>query len=159
MGQIYGCTPENGVWVIPGSHKLGKVDIKAKIAAAGTVYLPDAVPMVCSPGDVVISNRQLLHGSFANTSDQWRVTVNMGCLPKESVLGVRGGGIVSAEMTYDEAHIEKRSRAIALAIDARRQKYPDETPFVYKPFADRNVVWNQAARASLHNYSVMDMSV
>jgi hypothetical protein len=159
MGQIYGCTPENGVWVISGSHKLGKVDIKAKIAAAGTIYLPDAVPMVCSPGDVVISNRQLLHGSFANTSDQWRVTVNMGCLPKKSVLGVRGGGIVSAEMTYDEAHIEKRSRAIAFAIDARRQKYPDERPFVYKPFADQNVVWNQAARASLHDYSVMDMSV
>lgn len=159
MGQIYGCTPENGVWVIPGSHKLGKIDIKAKTEAAGTTYLPDAVPMVCDPGDVVISNRQLLHGSFANTSDQWRVTVNMGCLPKKSVLGVRGGGIVSAEMTYDEAHIEKRSRAIAYAIDARRQKYPDETPFEYKPFAGRNLVWDEAARASLHDYSVMDMSV
>ena len=47
---------------------------------------------------------------------------------EEAVLGVRGGGIVSAEMTYDEAHIEKRSRAIAYAIDARRQKYPDEAP-------------------------------
>ena len=62
-------------------------------AAAGTTYLPDAVPMVCNPGDVVISNRQLLHGSFANTSDKWRVTVNMGCLPRQSVIGVRGGGV------------------------------------------------------------------
>ena len=159
MGQIYGSRPENGVWVIPGSHKLGKVDIKAKTAAAGTIYLPDAVPMVCNPGDVVISNRQLLHGSFANTSDKWRVTVNMGCLPRTSVLGVRGGGIVSDEMTYDEAHIEKRSRAIAYAINARRQKYPDEVPFVYAPFADQNIVWDEAARASLHDYSVMDMSV
>ena len=51
--------------------------------------------MICNPGDVVISNRQLLHGSFANTSENWRVTVNMGCLPKSSVLGVSGGGIVS----------------------------------------------------------------
>ncbi|MBT4491361.1 MAG: phytanoyl-CoA dioxygenase, partial [Rhodospirillaceae bacterium] len=23
MGQLYGCTPANGVWVVPGSHKLG----------------------------------------------------------------------------------------------------------------------------------------
>ena len=159
MGQIYGCTPENGVWVIPGSHKLGKVDIKAKTAAAGTTYLPDATPMVCNPGDVVISNRQLLHGSFANTSDKWRVTVNMGCLPRQSVIGVRGGGIVSAEMTYDEVHIEKRSRAIAYAIDARRQKYPGEEPFAYAPFAGHNIVWDQEARETLHDYSVMDMSV
>ena len=159
MGQIYGCTPENGVWVVPGSHKLGKVDIKTKVAEAGTTFLPDAIPMVCNPGDVVISNRQLLHGSFANTSDKWRVTVNMGCLPRKSVLGVRGGGIVSEEMTYDEAHIEKRSRAIAYAIDARRQRYPDETPFDYAPFSGQNILWDQAARVSLHDYSFMDMSV
>ena len=76
--------------------------------------------MVCAPGDVVISNRQLLHGSFP-TERPMAGHHNMGCLPREAVLGVRGGGIVSAEMTYDEAHIEKRSRAIAYAIDARRQ--------------------------------------
>ena len=60
---------------------------------------------------------------------------------------------------YDEAHIEKRSRAIAYAIDARRQRYPDETPFDYAPFSGQNILWDQAARASLHDYSVMDMSV
>ena len=62
-------------------------------------------------------------------------------------------------MTYDEVHISKRSRVIAYAIDARRQKYPDEEPFVYEPFADQNIVWDQEARASLHDYSLMDMSV
>ena len=159
MGQIFGCTPENGVWVVPGSHKVGKVDIKAKVAEGGTIYFPDAVPMVCNPGDVVISNRQLLHGSFANTSDKWRVTVNMGCLPRQSVLGIRGGGIVSEKMTYDAEHIEQRSRVIAYAIDARHQRYPEEMPFVYLPFADQKIVWDHTARASLHDYSLMDMSV
>ena len=133
MGQIYGCTSENGVWVIPGSHKLGKLNIEAKTAEAGSIYFPDAIPMICNPGDVVISNRLLLHGSFANTSDKWRVTVNMGCLPYKSVLGARGGGIVSEEMTYAAAHIDKRSRVIGYAIDARRQKYPDEKSYEYKP--------------------------
>ena len=27
MMQLYGCNSENGLWVIPGSHKLGKADI------------------------------------------------------------------------------------------------------------------------------------
>ncbi|MBH69196.1 MAG: phytanoyl-CoA dioxygenase [Rhodospirillaceae bacterium] len=159
MGQVYGCTPENGVWVIPGSHKLGKIDIKAKIRQAGSIYFPDAVPMVCNPGDVVISNRQLLHGSFANTSDNWRVTVNMGCLPKRSVLGVRGGGIVSPETVFDEDHIAKRSRPIAYAIDARHQRFPEETPFIYEPLADQDIVWDQEARKSLHDYSLLDISI
>jgi hypothetical protein len=26
MAQLYGCTAANGVWVVPGSHKLGKID-------------------------------------------------------------------------------------------------------------------------------------
>ena len=159
MGQVYGCTAANGVWVIPGSHKIGKVDIKNKIANAGTIYFPDAVPMICNPGDVVISNRQLLHGSFANTSENWRVTVNMGCLPKSSVLGVSGGGIVSEKTVYDEAHIAKRSLPIAYAIDARRKRFPEETPFIYKPLAHKNILWNQEARDSMHDYSLLDISI
>jgi hypothetical protein len=30
MGQLYGCTPANGVWVVPGSHTRGKADIAAE---------------------------------------------------------------------------------------------------------------------------------
>jgi len=36
MGQLYGCTAANGVWVVPGSHKLGKIDIAARVKAAGS---------------------------------------------------------------------------------------------------------------------------
>jgi hypothetical protein len=161
MGQLFGCTPANGVWVVPGSHKVGKIDIAAKVAEAGTERLPDAVPMVCKPGDVVISNRQLLHGSFANTSEDWRVTVNMGMLRRSSVLGVKGGGILGKETVYDDAHIRERSRTIAYAIDARRQRFPDETPHVYPPFADAGEAyrWDDKARANLVDYNVLDMGV
>ena len=82
MAQLYGCTPANGVWVVPGSHKLGKVDIRSLVAAAGTERLPDAVPIVCKPGDVAITNRQAVHGSFANTSKDWRLTLNFGFHPQ-----------------------------------------------------------------------------
>ena len=140
MAQLYGCTPANGVWVVPGTHRSGKVDIKAKVAEAGTERLPDAVPMVCAPGDVVISNRQVLHGSFANTSDEWRVTVNMGFHRRASVFGVQGGGVHNAPAVYDDERIRQRSRMIGYAIDARRQRFPHETPYVYRPFADSGEV-------------------
>ena len=124
MAQLYGSTPANGVWVVPGTHKTGRVDIVAKVAEAGTERLPDAVPMVSDPGDVVISNRQLLHGSFANTSENWRVTINMGFHRRASVLGVQGGGILGLDTIYDDAHVRERSRTIGYAIDARRQRFP-----------------------------------
>ena len=52
MAQLCRTTPENALWVVPGSHKLGKIDIKARVDAVGTDRLPDAVPMLCEPGDV-----------------------------------------------------------------------------------------------------------
>jgi len=161
MAQLYGCTPANGVWVVPGSHKLGKIDIKAMVAEAGSERLPDAVPIVCAPGDVAITNRQALHGSFANTSPDWRVTVNMGFHRRASVLGVAGGGIHNAPAVYDEARIRERSRLIGYAIDARCQRFPDEVPYVYKPFVDAGLSyhWDEAARRSVHDYNLLDLSI
>jgi len=161
MGQLYGCTPANGVWVVPGSHKQGQVDIKAMVAEAGSERLLDAVPMVCAPGDVVISNRQALHGSFANTSTDWRVTLNMGFHRRGSVLGAAGGGIHSAPAVYDTARIKERSRIIGYAIDARRQRFPNETPFAYKPFEDTGArhSWDDAAKASMKDYNLLDLSI
>lgn len=161
MGQLYGCTAANGVWVVPGSHKRGKVDIKAMVDAAGTDRLPDAVPMICDPGDVAICNRQALHGSFANTSEDWRVTVNFGFHRRASVLNVHGGGVHNAPAFYDAERIRKRARMIAYAIDARRQRFPDETPFVYQPLAGEEGAyrWTPEARADIKDYNLLDLSI
>ena len=109
MGQLYGCDAANGLWVVPGSHRQGKADIAAMVAAAGSDRLPDAVPLICGPGDVAITNRQCIHGSFANTSDDVRVTINMGFHRRRSVLGVESGGVHSAIATYDAEYIRRRS--------------------------------------------------
>jgi hypothetical protein len=161
MGQLYGCTPANGLWVVPGSHKVRAVDIKAMVAAAGSDRLPDAVPLICAPGDVAITNRQAVHGSFANTSKDWRVTVNFGFHRRQSVLGISGGGIHNAPGVYDDARIRERSRLIGYAIDARHQRFPDETPFDYAPFAatGENPPWDAAAKASLKDYNLLDLSI
>ena len=136
MGQIHGSTAVNGVWVLPGTHKHGRVDIVKLIAEAGTERLPDAVPIICNAGDVVINNRQILHGSFANTGFETRVTVNFGFHRRSSVLNVHGAGIHAKAVTFDDGFIKNRSRLIGLAIDARRQRFPDEIPYEYAPDAN-----------------------
>ena len=161
MGQPYGCTAANGVWVVPGTHRFGKVDIKAMVAEAGSERLPDAVPMICAPGDVAMCNRQALHGSFANTSADRRVTVNLGFHRRASVLNVSGGGIHNAPAVYDADRIRTRACLIGYAIDARRQRFPDETPFVYKPIAgeEESYRWTAEAKADIHDYNLLDLSI
>ncbi len=161
MAQLYGCTAANGVWVVPGTHRERTVDIRARVAAAGSDRLPDAVPMICAPGDVAICNRQTLHGSFANTSPDTRVTINFGFHRRASVLDVTAGGVHNAPATYDAARIERRARLIGYAIDARRQRYPHETPYRYLPHAGREDAfrWNDAARADVHDYNLLDLSI
>jgi hypothetical protein len=161
MAQLYGSTAINGVWVVPGTHRLGKIDIKKMVAAEGSPYLRDAVPMICEPGDVVLSNRQLVHGSFANTGNSTRVTVNFGFHRKSSVLGVKAGGVHNAEAIYDAERIEDRSRVIALAIDARKKRFPKEDSFCYKPFVDRSIkdVWNTHSLETLKDYNLLDLSI
>lgn len=161
MGQLYGCTAANGLWIVPGSHRRGRLDIAALVAAAGSERLPDAVPLICAPGDVAITNRQCLHASFANTSPDWRVTVNMGFHRRASVLGVEGGGLHSAPARYDEDRIRTRSRLIGYAIDARRRRFPEERPFVYGPFAEAGVEfrYDEAAKAGMKDYNLLDFSI
>jgi ectoine hydroxylase-related dioxygenase (phytanoyl-CoA dioxygenase family) len=161
MAQVYGCDAANGLWVVPGSHHGGKHDIAAMVAAAGSDRLPAAVPLICGPGDVAITNRQTIHGSFANTSDNPRVTLNMGFHRRRSVLGVRSGGVHNPVALFDDAYIRHRSRLIMYGIAARRQRYPDEPSYTYQPLADAaaDYQWSDAARADIRDYNLNDMGI
>jgi hypothetical protein len=161
MAQLYGCDSANGLWVVPGSHLIGRADIRAMAAACGSERLPDAVPLLCAPGDVAITNRQCIHGSFANTSPNPRVTINQGYHRRASVLGVESGGVHNAVSVYDEARIEQRSEVIMYGIDARAQRYPDETRYVYGPFAGRedDFRWSDGVRPRLRGYNELDLGI
>jgi hypothetical protein len=161
MGQLYGCNPANGLWIVPGSHLRGKADIKAMVAAAGSERLPDAVPLICAPGDVAMTNRQAIHGSFANTSPDVRVTINFGFHRRRNVLGVESGGVHNAVAVYDEARIHERSKVIMYGIDARAQRYPHERRFVYQPFAGQEdeYRWSDAVRPQLRDYNLLDLGI
>jgi len=161
MAQLYGCTAANGLWVVPGSHRVGRVDIKAMVAAAGSDRLPQAVPLICAPGDVAICNRQAVHGSFANTSDDMRVTLNFGFHRRASVLGVQGGGIHNDVSVYDAARIHERAKLIGYGINARRTRFPAETPYDYKPLADEmdTLAFNAEARLRIKDYNLLDLGI
>ena len=159
MTQLYPTTAANALWVVPGTHR-GRYDIAAHMAATGSSdRLPGAVPMLCNPGDVAINNRQVVHGAFANQSEGPRVTLVFGFHRRSSLLGVVRG---DPPVTYDAARIRERSRIVALAIDARRQRFPHERCYRYQPLADEldDNRWTEAARASiLKNYDTNTMFI
>lgn len=162
MTQLYASTAGNGVWVLPGSHKLGKADIKKLVANSGSDRIDGAVPMLCAAGDTIITNRQLLHGSFANSSPDRRITLNAGFFPRKRVLGVTTRRLTGAVETYDEARITERARILQLAIDARRQRFPQERAHIYRPLAGREDEsrWNETTRETmLKNYNQRDMFI
>jgi ectoine hydroxylase-related dioxygenase (phytanoyl-CoA dioxygenase family) len=162
MAQLYGSTPGNGVWALPGTHVHRAVDVRALVEASGSERIRDAVPMISGPGDVIISNRQLVHGSFANTSPDRRVTVNFGFLPRASVLSVTATQLDGRVETYDAARVHQRSRMIAVAIDARHRRFPRERRYVYQPLRGEEDAnrWTEAVRESVvKNYNLLDVHI
>jgi hypothetical protein len=57
--------------------------------------------------------------------------------------------------------IRERSRLIMYAIDARKQRFPKEEPYRYKPLAAQEEFyrWNPGVRASLKDYNLLDLGI
>ena len=82
-----------------------------------------------------------------------------GC---SSVLGVAGQLTQTTATVYDEARVFARSAVIAVAIDARRQHYLDETPYVYQPFAGLEDDYRfspDAYQRVIKNYNLLDLGI
>ncbi len=162
MAQVHGCTEANAVWVVPGTHKKGKLNIADYLEDAGSECIPEAVPLICDPGDVVMCNRQAIHGSFANTSDDLRVSVGFGFHRRSSIVGVDAKLLNGDVVHYDEDRVRERSRIITLAIDARAQGFPDEERYVYQPLAgeeDQNRFDDDTRETLLKNYNLRDLHI
>lgn len=161
--QIYPTTVGNALWVMPGTHKQGRVDIKRLVAESGSEQLRGAIPLICAPGDVTIVNRQTLHGSFANSSPDLRISITFGFHRRKSVLGQHTALSVKEEgVHYDAQRIDKRAAVVAVAINARHQYFPQEQPFVYQPFVGRedsvrfsDDTFNKVIR----NYNLYDLAI
>lgn len=161
--QLYRSTVANCLWVVPGTHKQGRADIKSMVAAnGGSDRLPDAVPMFCEAGDVTIANRQVLHGSFANASPDPRVSITFGFHRRASVLGQTPKLSATGDNPIDEQRVFERSSVIQVAIDARARNFPDETPYRYAPFAGQEDDFRatpEVLERVLRDYNTRDLSI
>ena len=163
QAQLNRTSPMSCLWVVPGTHKRGRVDIKEMVEAnGGSDQLPDAIPLYCEPGDVTIVNRQTLHCSFANTSDDFRISVSWGMHRRAAVIGQNGHLLQPKEVVYDDDFIDKRAGVIQVAIDARRQYYSDEKPFEYLPFrhVQDQYRWSpETFESVIRNYNTRDIGI
>ena len=149
------CTPANGLWVVPGSHRHWRLAGGGKFPSI-TDQIPEAVPVTMSPGDCMLVSRSSLHGSYANKTPERRMTLLLGYHKRDSAIGaettnvhafIRTGG--PEWVKYDEERVLRRSRMIPLAIDARRQRYPDEEPYEYTGAYLGSGEWNEQSRAEI----------
>jgi hypothetical protein len=166
--QLHRTTSANALWVVPGTHKAGRINVKELVAQnGGDERLPGAIPLVCAAGDVTIVNRQMLHGSFVNSSPDPRLSMTFGFHRRSSVLGVEGKLAYEADGSgqadiYDAERIFTRSGVIATAIDARSQHFPAETPFRYEPlvgFEDDFRYDDDSYERVLRDYNTRDIFI
>jgi len=135
--QLYDTSAYSCLWVVPGTHKLGRLDIEKLVKEQGSERLPTAVPLHAKSGDVTIVNRQALHCSFANTTSDQRISLTFGFHRRSSVLGATGALSEAPDARYDEQRIDDRSQVISVAIDARAKHFTDEQSFRYQPMIGR----------------------
>ena len=109
---LHPSTVENGcLHVVPGSQRAQK-DISALVSERGKM-LPGAVPVPVNPGDAIVHARNVVHGSFPNTSDSTRCTLYFGFHPHASVAPY-----------HDAESVRDRQRQIPLAIALRSVRRP-----------------------------------
>ena len=75
------------------------------------------------------------------------------------MIDVAGNGIHSAAAIYDEQRIIERSKLIGYAISARADRFPEETPYHYKPLSTQSLRWSDEARADTFDYNLLDLGI
>ena len=149
------CNAENCLWVVPGSHRHWRLANEGEFPSVNQ-RLEDAVPMTLAPGDCGLVNRSSLHGAYPNQSDTRRITMVLGFHKRASAIGTKTTNVHAFKLPgkqkqvyYTQEWVEKRSRMIPLAIDARRQHFPDEVPYHYTGAYLGGGEWNEQARAEI----------
>ena len=149
------CTPENCLWVVPGSQRQWRLANDGKFPPI-TEQIAEAVPALLAPGDCVAVNRSSMHGAYPNKSSKRRFTLLLGYHNRDSAIGAETNNVHAFISTggpkrvkYSEEYVLRRARMIPLAIDARRQRYPDEQPYEYQGAYIGSGEWSEQARAKI----------
>ena len=108
-------------------------------------------------------NRQMVHGSFANSSPDLRISLTFGFHRRKSVLGQKAAlGVADTHAIYDEQRVFERSAVIQVAIDARHQAFPKEPLFAYRPFSGQEDKFRFTADTFdrvIRDYNTRDLAI
>lgn len=107
--------------VIPGTQA-ARQDICALNDTYGWDH-PDAVEVEMRPGDVLLHNVMVVHGSPQVLGRQLRRTIYYEFRPAEEIL---------ADGPWDAGWIERRMRLVPLGLAAHRSAYPERPQFTWR---------------------------
>ncbi|MFD0712400.1 phytanoyl-CoA dioxygenase family protein [Paenibacillus sp. GCM10027626] len=113
------------LWVIPGSHLWSQAEADERCRRDG-FQTDDAIPVPMKPGDVILHNIEVLHGSPAGDGNPLRRTVYYEFRP---------GEIEAAQGPHTLEYLSLKQNMLIDCIE-RRQQQPyaaGETAFVYRP--------------------------
>ncbi len=130
-------SPENGtLYVIPESHlggyqgtpesHGGSPDFIHGWTLGKEADAPGAVPVLAQPGDVLLHSVTVLHGSFWNRSKSLRRTIYFHVDHLEDMR-------MRPPAQRKQHDYVRAQRHTLEAIELRRQRFPDEQPFAYRP--------------------------
>ena len=137
-------TVENScVWVVPGSHKWPQERIDEMLAQAETTFeLPGAVPAEMKPGDILLHDIMVLHGSTENHSRTLRRVIYYEFRSARHIMNAGW---------WDEEWVRRRLDMLQAALRERSEHpYPsDDETFDYARPAGYGPDWQPGAPLEL----------
>ena len=112
--------------VVPGSHR--QVHDVCNFAAQHGWNHPKMITVEMQPGDVLVHDDMILHGSPATIGNRLRRTIYFEFRSAEQII---------AEGPFDADFVEKRFRLIPLALRRHRAAFPDASQFEWQADAAR----------------------
>lgn len=117
-------SPEDGgaLMVIPGSQT-AKLDA-CELERMHGWHPPGSFAAVMEPGDVLIHDVMVVHGSPRVVGKALRRTIYLEFRPAEQIL---------SEGPWDREWVDKRMRLIPIALEAHKRAFPDAPQFDWQP--------------------------
>lgn len=132
------------VWAYPGSHLWPQEEIDAVVKRDG-FSTEGATPIPMRPGDVLLHNILVLHGSPPNSSGKLRRVVyyEFRTAHTEHELGPHVPEYIPLKQKVLMSCLEKRAACGYV---------PDEAPFTYRPPEEWAVEWSPGEKLSTYRY-------
>lgn len=130
------------VWVVPGSHRWARAEAAAWIAerrerdqTVEDFRRSGAVPALMQPGDVLLHNILVLHGSPRNASPKLRRVVyyEFRAAHVEDAIGPHVPAYIPLKQKVLQACIERRTRCGYVDADEQTYDYHPPAPYEVEP--------------------------